>query len=223
MTPRRRDEGLTALELLLAGAMTMVVVAAMTTVLIATTRVTREATVRSENSRELRGVAEVVTASLRVAVRPAGTSAALVTAKPDEVSFYALLNRTGSTATAPVAPTLVRYWWDATSSCLMQSRVVGTALSTPLPSGLAWSWSGTPVQRCAMTTTTPPAFRYFATPELTAGGSPVPDLGSPAGGLDAATRESVRSVEVRLVAQTPDDTSVTGSTVLDRVTLHNAS
>ncbi len=220
---RRRDDGLTSVELLLASAMAITLLTAVATVIIGVTQATRDATVRAGNSRQVRGATEVITASLRVGVRPDGIPAAVVTAKPSEISFYSLMNRTGASPSPTQAPTLVRYWWDSTTKCLMQSRVVGTPLTTPLPSGVRWDWSGTPVQRCAMTTTTPPAFRYFDRPQLTEGGSTVADLGSSSLGLNQATRATIRSVEVSLVAQDPNDTSVNGSTVLDRVTLNNAS
>lgn len=220
---RRRDDGLTSVELLLASAMAITLLTAVATVVIGVTQATQDATVRAGNSREVRGATEVITASLRVGVRPDGIPAAVVTAKPSEISFYSLMNRTGGTPSPTQAPTLVRYWWDSTSQCLMQSRVVGAPLTTPLPSGVRWDWSGTPVQRCAMSTTTAPTFRYFDRPQLTEGGSTVADLGSNPLGLDQATRAMIRSVEVSLVAKDPGDTSVNGSTVLDRVTLNNAS
>lgn len=218
---KTRDAGLTVVELLVTALIGSVVLAGVATVMVSVASNSRQTTAHTANSRAVRGAAEVIAAALRVGVRPSGETAAVVVAKPDEVSFYTLINRTGASATTALPPTLTRYWWDAATSCLNQSRVVGVALSSPAPSGPFFSWTGTADVRCVMKTTTAPAFKYYTTAAISSGSTVLPDMGAPAAGLGATERAQVRSVQVLLTARDPADTSVAASVVLDRVTLSN--
>jgi Tfp pilus assembly protein PilW len=220
--PRHDDAGLTAVELIVSAMISSIILAGVATVMIATSTLSNATITRTGNSRAVRSAAEVITASLRVGVRPVGEAAAVADARPTEITFYALLNRTGATAVTDVAPTRVRYWWDSTTTCLTQTRVTGVAI-TPTPAvGPQWSWTGTPSNRCVAKTTTAPTFTYFASSAITTGGVTVADLGATSAGLPAATLPTVRSVQVQLTVKDPANPTVSGSSILDRVTLNNA-
>jgi type II secretory pathway pseudopilin PulG len=216
-----RDAGLTVVEMLVTAMIGSVVLAGVATVMVSIASTSRQTAIHTSNSRAVRGAAEVVAAALRVGIRPSGEASAVVVAKPDDVSFYTLINRTGASATTALPPTLTRYWWDATTSCLNQSRVTGVALSNPAASGPFYSWTGTPDVRCVMKTSSAPSFTYFTTAALTSGSTVLADMGAPATGLTASERTQVRSVQVLLTARDPDNASVAPAVVLDRVTLSN--
>ncbi len=213
---------MTVVELVVAASISVMVLAAVAVVVIVTASTTRESTVRAGNTREVRGAAEIITTALRVGVRPAGEPAAVLTAKPDEIAFYALLNRTGAAATAALAPTRVRYFWDPTTKCLTQSRIVGAAVTSPPAGGPFWTWTAAPEVRCVMKTTTAPQFSYYNTAQISVGATPVPSLTAGSSGLAGATLPQVNSVQMLITAQNPTNPDVPGSTVLDRVTLSNA-
>lgn len=221
MIGRRSDRGFTAIELVVTAVIGSIVLAGVATVMISTASTARQTSMHTQNSRAVRGAAEAITTALRVGVRPNGEPSAVVVAKPDEVSFYALINRTGAAAGTDLPPTLTRYWWEASTSCLNQSRVAGVAVANPPPSGPFYTWTTTPVVRCVMKTTAPPQFRYFNTPAITVGATVVPDLGAPPSGLTATQRAQVRSVEVQLTANDPATPGIAPARVLDRVTLNN--
>jgi type II secretory pathway pseudopilin PulG len=211
------DGGLTVVELLVTAMIGSVVLAGVATVMVSIASNSRETSVHTANSRAVRGAAEVVAAALRVGIRPSGEASAVV-----EVSLYTLINRTGASATTTLPPTLTRYWWDATTFCLNQSRVTGVALTNPPASGPFYSWTGTADVRCVMKTATAPTFKYYTTSAISAGGTVLPDMGAPAAGLTATERAQVRSVQVLLTARDPVNASVAPSVVLDRVTLSNS-
>ncbi len=220
--PRRRDGGFTAIEMLVAAMIGSVVLAGVATVMVSTASTARQTAVHTGNSRSVRGAAEVVTTALRVGIRPNGEPSAVVVAKPDEITFYTLINRTGAAATASLPPTLTRYWWDSATSCLNQSRVAGVDVVNPGPTGPFYTWTAAPEVRCVMKTTAKPDFRYFTTAAISVGASVIPDMGAPASGLSAAQLPQVRSVQVQLTARDPADPGVAPSVVLDRVTLSNS-
>ncbi len=218
---RREEAGLTAIELVVSAAISSIILAGVATVMVATSTLTSNSLTRTANSRAVRAAAETVTTSLRVGTVPTGEPAGVVDARPDEITFYALLNRSGAVANADVAPTRVRYWWDSTTTCLTQTRVVGVAI-TPVPAtGPQWSWTAPAENRCVAKTTTAPEFTYYASSAIAVNGVPVTDLGATAAGLPAATLPVVKSVQVELTIQDPAAPSVTGSSILDRVTLNN--
>ncbi|MFZ0158442.1 MAG: prepilin-type N-terminal cleavage/methylation domain-containing protein [Kineosporiaceae bacterium] len=218
---RRDQAGLTAIELVVAAAIGSIVLAGVATVMVATSRLSNNTLTRTANSRAVRSAAEVVTTSLRVGTRPTGEIAAVVDARPNEVTFYALLNRSGVAATADVAPTRVRYWWDSTTKCLTQTRVVGVAISPTPATGPQWSWTAAAQNRCVAKTTAAPVFTYYASSAISVNGVPIADLGATAAGLPAATLPSVKSVQAQLTVQDPANPTVNGSSILDRVTLNN--
>jgi hypothetical protein len=162
---------------------------------------------------------EAMTRSLRVATRPDGLPSAFATADAHAVAFYALLNRTGTDATADLAPTLVEYSYDGT--CLREAQTPGTLLSSPPDGGPYYSWSTGRTEKCLLRTTTAPTFAYYTTPVLATGGVDVTPVTVPVGGLSPAVSATVVSVQITLVVKDADNPDLPGVTNLSRVTLTN--
>jgi hypothetical protein len=208
----------TLTELAVAAAITSIVLAGVGAVFVGSLKVTHVMQVKTSTSADVRIAMEEITRELRVAVTPKGEESALVSADGGSVTFYALLNRTGSAATSDVVPTKVAFSYDGT--CVRVTKTPGTVVASPGPSGPYYTWTGG-TTTCVLRTTSAPAFSYYPTGAITVSGVDVPPLAIPGGGLVLADRQQVLSVEVTLSAVDASSSTVPASTAMGRVTLAN--
>jgi Tfp pilus assembly protein PilW len=191
------------------------VLAGLGTVVISLTQGARTLNTATGSSADVRIALEAVSRMLRVAYRPAGEPSAIVTAKADTVSFYALVDRTNGAAPPP--PVLVTYSWDGT--CLRESKTAGRRLSAVSGTGSLYAWDATPAVSCLLRTTTGPVFSYATNGALTSTGGDPAALSIPVGGLSLTTRQTVQSVGVRVSGPPPARGPVVAAGT--RVTLQN--
>jgi prepilin-type N-terminal cleavage/methylation domain-containing protein len=240
MTARRdrpgRDGGVSLVELLIAMAITGVVLAAVGMVFSGSLNAVRRVNVKTSTQADLRAATEAISRSLRVAYQPKGESAAIVSADPYSISFYALMNRSiGTTTTttttgAVVEPLPIRvdYAWDSTTNCLNESWTPARTLASPAQFGPFYAWDTGTRTKCLLRTATRPVFSYFTSAQLTTtGGAAVPSISVAAtptaspGSLALAQRQQVTSVEVDLTATDPANAALDGSDASVRVSLEN--
>lgn len=216
--PARRlgERGFSLPELLVSITVLSIVLAAVGTVFTGSLRTVRELRDRTTMAADARIGLEAVTRSLRVAIRPAGETSAITLATGSTLTFYASLNRSG-TSTEPL-PTKVEYAWNG--SCLTEAATPARTLTNPPATGPFYAWDTGRTSKCLVRTTVAPTFSYFSTPEISTGGVDNAALTIPSGGLDDAGRSAVQSVQVSLTALSAG-AGVSGATVLDRVTLNN--
>lgn len=219
--PRHSDRGASLAELVVVMAIGGVLLTGVSATFVGMLGAVRTVTVTTSTVPDLRIALEAVTRTLRVAYQPPGMPAsqasALVSATPNALSFYALLNRTGADSTTQPLPTLVEFGWDGT--CFTEALTPARVLSPPPAGGPLYAWDTGRTVSCLLRTTQPPSFTYYAKGAIDVGGATVPPLATPAAGLDLQTRKSVQSVQV---AVTGDVSS--GShrlPLLARVTLQN--
>lgn len=213
MPARRRtdDSGYTLVELLVAMGVASVLLVAIGVVFQAVTSGVRTIDTQVSTVGDGRIAMEAMTRSLRVAaIPPAGNqTSAVLTATQNSVSFFSLLNRTGSPATTTPNPTLITYSFDGT--CINETR---TPQRTASDGSVLWDQNaGT---TCLARTTTAPVFAYY-----TSGLSTTTALTVPLTGLTAANRVNVRSIQVSLTVTDPKNPSVKPIRLTDRVTLTN--
>ncbi|WP_088320522.1 type II secretion system protein J [Kineosporia sp. R_H_3] len=216
---RRREAGVSVVELAVTAAVGSVVLVGVATVAIGTMNASRSVAVRVGTSADTRVVGEAVSRSLRTAVRPKGQSAAVVQGTATSVTFYALLNRSGAAQSTDTVASLVELGWDGT--CVTRRITPGVAVTSPATTGPFWTWtpSGTPV--CLARTTTPPAYRYYATAVLAQGGVDTAPVALVSGALASTDLRGVQSIEVALTVTDPKHPEVPGAPLLTRVTLSN--
>jgi prepilin-type N-terminal cleavage/methylation domain-containing protein len=219
VSTRRRsgDAGVTLVELSVAMFITAVLLGAVATVLLSTLRGVNASMVKISTAADGRLAMEAMSRTLRVAVTPSGETSALVTAKPDEIVFYAMLQHT--TAITTPTPTRVRYY--RSGNCLMEAQTPGQDQGTT-PTSYHWVDSQT-VTKCLVRTTQVPTtgspwFRYTTSGALN-GTALIP----PTGGLSQADRQSVLAVEVTVTVTDPQNTSAGGVSNDVRVTLDNVA
>nr|WP_269811154.1 prepilin-type N-terminal cleavage/methylation domain-containing protein [Kineosporia rhizophila] len=207
---RRRsdDDGLTLVELMVTMGVASVLMVAIGVVFLGTIRGVTTINVKTAATADARITMEAMTRSLRVAVRPVGVDAAIVSATMNQVSFYSLLNRTGTPAATAPNPTLVRYWHDG--SCVNQSS---TPATTGADGSLTWNPAGTRTI-CLARTVTAPVFTYY----LTSATTTEMTIGS---GLSLNDRNLVRSVGISLSMKSAASPTVSPVPLVDRVTLTN--
>ena len=156
-----------------------------------------------------------MTRAVKVADVPHGENAAMVSASPTGMSFYALLNRSGSASASQPVPTLVQYSWTAGSNCLTETQTPGAAISNPADGGPYFQWPATgSTAKCLLRTATAPVFTYYASADLTA-------TALPGSNLSAGNLALVRSVGLYLTATDPANPGVLGVPAENRVTLEN--
>jgi hypothetical protein len=185
----------------------------------------RIATVRVSTGADARVAMETLSRTLRVAVVPSGEWSAITVGSYDAISFYALLSRTASTATP--LPTLVEYYRDAATNCLMEAQTPARVLAVPVGSSL-YAWDTGRVAHCVVRTAQVPSaagpwFSYYTTGQVVSAGSATVPLTVSTGGLVLSDRQSVRSVEVSLTVTDPSNPTVTGVSDKVRLTLGNVS
>lgn len=222
---RRREAGLTLIELTVAMMIVGVLAAAVGTVTISSFKAMRVASVKVATGADARVAMETVSRTLRVATVPTGEASAIVTGSYDAISFYALLIRSSSTATP--LPTLVEYYRDSSTKCLMEAQTPARVLGAPVGTSI-YAWDTGRVARCVVRTTQVPTsaapwFSYYDDGQLTSGGTAVVPLTVPVGGLLLADRQSVLSVGVTLTVTDPLNPTVNGVSDEVRVTLSNVS
>lgn len=228
----RDDSGLSLVELLVAMGITAVVLAGLATVFTGTMRATRAMNVRTSATADLRVTTEAMSRSLRVALKPKGTSAALITATSSSLTFYSLINRTGSTTTttttgAPVVtepqPMKVEYYHDGT--CLNEALTPAQPIVSPPTGGPYYTWPTAQRKvRCLMRTVAAPAFSYFKSGQLVLNGTTVAAVAVPSPGaattpLASADLPQIQSVQVVLSAK--NSATDVAATATIRVTLQN--
>jgi len=185
-------------ELGVAMMIAAVLMAATAAAFIGAMRTVRSVNASTSSVADARTAMEAVTRTLRVAYKPAGQPSAVVSAGPNGVRFWALLNRSGGPTLTDPPPTLVDYAYSG--GCLTETQSVGGATRT----------------KCLVRTTVAPTFTYFDTGAASVAGVPAAPL--PATPPDLTV---VRSVEVALTVRTPNDPVATALPVVTRVTLEN--
>jgi prepilin-type N-terminal cleavage/methylation domain-containing protein len=220
------DAGMSLVELTVAMSIVGVLILAVGAVTISSFKAMRIATVKIAAGADARVAMETMSRTLRVAVVPAGEPSAITVGSYDSISFYALLSRTASVATP--LPTLVEYYRDLPSNCLMEAQTPARMLAAPGPTGSLYAWDTGRVTHCVahtaqIPTAASPWFSYYTSGQLLTGGVATVPLTVPTGGLLLADRQSVRSVEATLTVTDPANPTVTGVSDEVQVTLDNVS
>lgn len=212
----RAEAGFSLPELLVTVGVLSIVMTAVGTVFLGSLKSVRVVRERTETAADARVALEAVTRSLRVAIRPDGEAAALTLATGSAITFYSVLNRSGTTADP--LPSKVEYAWNGT--CLTEAVTPARVLTSPAATGPFYAWDTGRTSKCLVRTTVAPTFAYYSTPAITTGGVTNAAMTIPAGGLVSTDLPLVQSVEVTVAVKA--STGLTnGTTVLDRVTLTN--
>jgi type II secretory pathway pseudopilin PulG len=207
---RGADAGFTLVELGVAGAVGSLLLAAVATLFIGALRTVDGLSVRSVAVGDARIALESMSRTIRVAYRPPAADAALVSASPTGMSFWALLDRSGSPSDTMPAPTFVVYGYDG--QCVTQTLI-------PSPSG---SLGGTPPPvppgsaSCLLRTSIPPVFTYYP-----AGTGASPLVADPA--MAGADLLRVGSVNVEVQVHDPAQGTIPPLPVTVQVTLENGA
>jgi prepilin-type N-terminal cleavage/methylation domain-containing protein len=221
----RADDGLTLVELSVSMMIIAVISLAVGTVTVGSFKAVRNATVKISSGADARLAMETLSRTLRVAALPTGESSAITVGGFDSISFYALLSRTAAASTP--LPTLVEYYRDAATNCLMEAQTPARVLSVPAGTSI-YAWDTGRVKHCVARTAQVPSaahpwFSYYTSGQLLSGGSATLPLTVPTGGLVLGDRQGVRSVEVSLTVIDPNSPTITGVSDKVRVTLGNVS
>jgi hypothetical protein len=209
---RPADDGLTVVELAVASAVGSLLLAVVATLVIGALHSIDVLTVRSGTVGDARIALEAMSRNIRVATRPPGASAPIVSASATQLSFWALLHRGGSPTDAPPTPTFVKYGYNG--QCVTQSL-------TPAASGTltVTTPAVTTPPTCLLRTTRPPVFSYYAAGDSTATASPLP--ANPQ--LASADLLRAGSVRVLIEVQDPRRPDVAPLPVTVQVTLENVT
>jgi type II secretory pathway component PulJ len=204
------DGGLTLVELAVASAIGSLLLAVVATLVTGALRSIDVLTVRSGTVGDARIALEAMSRNIRVAVQPPGAAAPIVSGSATQLSFWALLDRGGSSTDTPPTPTFVTYRYDG--HCLTQSL-------TPTPSGTVTVTPPTVTAPagCLLRTTRPPVFSYYAAGDATASPLPVNPQLVPADLLRVGT------VRVLIAVQDPKRPDVAPLPVTVQVALENVS
>jgi type II secretory pathway pseudopilin PulG len=210
---------MTLVELAVSMFIVSIVLAGVSSVFIGVTRSSQRASVTTSTSADARIATEQITRELRVAVRPKGENSAIVSAAPDSVTFYALLNRTGAAATGTIVPTRIRYSYNGT--CVQRVTTPGNEIVNPAATGPFYTWATGTETRCLLRTTAPLAFGYYDSGAVENSATPATAFPVPVGGLSLVTRQNVRSIEITVTAGSAENPHVPPAVVLARVTMSN--
>jgi hypothetical protein len=215
-TGRRLDDGLSLVEVVVAAGLSSLVIAGTLSVFTGAMRSVRAVSVRTSASADTRIAMEQVTRELRVATRPDGTAAALVSGTDSSLSFYSLIDRSGTAlgANADVSPTRIDYAFNG--SC-----VTGTATPMLPNAGGGWTLDGPhAVTRCLLRAAVAPRFRYYPTGAISLNGVDTPALSASAG-LATSDLPLVQSIEVTLTSTSAATADIPAAQLRSRVTLTN--
>ncbi len=215
MDPAQRETGLSLIELMVAMVIASLLFAAVGTVFVGTLRGTRTVNTKTSTGADVRLAMEAMSRTLKVATKPVGETAAFRTATSTGMSFFALLNRTGSQSTSEPIPTLVAYTWSSSANCLTESQTPGTPKASPPSGGPFYDYSTGTTSKCLLSTISPPSFIYYPSGNLTATAM------TPATGLSTSNMALVRSVLVTLIATDPNNPTVAGIPAETRISLEN--
>jgi len=205
----RADAGMSLVELSVAMLITGVLLAAVAAVTIGTLKAARVVNVKVSTAADARIGMETVSRTLRTATVPTGVTSAVTTANTNAITFYSTINRANSlTVSGELIPTLIEYYY--TGGCLMEAQTPARVVSTGV-----YAWDTGRVAKCVLRTTQAPTFSYYTS------GSASTALTVPTGGLVAADRQSVQSVEVALTVTDANNTGVGGIPMDVRITLDN--
>jgi hypothetical protein len=197
----RRDAGSSLVELSVAVVVASLLMACVTGVFLGGLRTIRSVDLSTSSVADARLAMETVSRTLRVAYQPPSASAAVVSATPSSLSFWALLNGGVPSATEP-APTLVEYSYDG--RCLEQTR----------------TRAGVTATSCLVRTARAPVFTYYPTGALDTGGAPAAPIDATPS-VRTADLGSIQSVQVAVTVQNPDHPESAGVPVTVQVTLAN--
>jgi type II secretory pathway component PulJ len=221
ITPRRRgpDEGLTLIELVIAMSITSTLLLGIGWITMSTIRADRTMNVRISASADARLAMEAVSRTLRTAVKPTGETAAVTVATPTAVSFYTLIQRDG-TFNTPL-PTLVEYYQDSTTGCLIEAKTPARTLTVPVGNSI-YAWDTGRTTKCLVRTASVPSlanpwFTYYTS------GSGTTPITLTLLGLSLFDRQTVQSVAFTPTVVDPDNPTVPGVQDAVRVTLANVA
>jgi prepilin-type N-terminal cleavage/methylation domain-containing protein len=208
------DAGLSLVELMVAMFVTSILLAGISTVFVGTLRGVKTVNVKTSTGLDVGLAIEAMSRTVKVASLPYGETTAMVTASTTGMSFYALLNRTGSVSTTEPIPSLMEYSYAA--NCLTEAVTPGLLIASPSVGGPYYSWpAASKKSKCLLRTTTSPTFSYYASGDLTATAL------SAGSGLSAADLDNVRSVGLHLVATDPANAAIVGVPADTRISLEN--
>jgi type II secretory pathway pseudopilin PulG len=211
------DAGMTVIETVVAMSLAGVLLAVVGSVYLSSLSAMSDQRARTSLTAEARIVMESVARRTRVAIRPAGEAAAIVTATPTSLTLYSSVMADG--VTTDPAPVKAEYYVDR--GCLMEARTPARKLASPLPSGQLYAWDTGRRVACLAHLRGDPVFSYYDSAALTVGGTTVPPLPVPGGGLTAAVRTNVRSIGLSLTVADPQRQTAGGVPLSTRVTLTN--
>jgi type II secretory pathway pseudopilin PulG len=200
---RRGDAGVTLVELSVATFVGALLLTAVAGVFVGGTKALRAVNATTAATADARHAGEEVSRMLRVAYPPTASQPAIVAATPTGVTFWALVDHSGTVGPAAPAPVLIQYSFSG--NCLTEKRTV---------SGVA----GTPT--CVIRTTRAPSFTYYPLGGVQSDGSlPAPLPATPAVAPEDLGR--IQGVEIALSVQDPHDPTAHAVSVQNRVTLEN--
>jgi hypothetical protein len=140
---------------------------------------------------------------LRVAYPPTASQPAIVAATPTSVTFWALVDHSGSPGSAAPAPILIQF--SSNGTCLTETRTVSGVTGAPT---------------CVIRTSQKPSFTYYPLGGVQADGStPDPIAATPTVANGDLGR--IQGVQIKLTVQDPHDPSARPVTVENQVTLEN--
>jgi prepilin-type N-terminal cleavage/methylation domain-containing protein len=204
---QRDDAGMSLVEVLVAMFVTSILLAAVGTVFTGTLRGVRAINVKTSTTADARIAMEAMTRTLRVAYLPSNQTSTIASATGSAVSFYSLINRTGSTTATPL-PTFVEYYWSG--NCVNEAQTPGRINTAGV---LVWDTGR--IAKCLARTSVAPVFAYYTS------GSSASAITIPGTGLVLTDRQSVVSIQASLTVQDPANSGIAGIPITDRITMIN--
>jgi Tfp pilus assembly protein PilW len=212
--PVDRDTGASLIELVVAMAAMSIAMIAVTGMLITTSRLSRAEIDRVPAQSQAQDAVDAIARSVRAATVPSGETEALLVATSTALTFYAQLNRADALTVSGVpVPTKVELYLSG--NCLYRALTPARALAVPVGSSV-YAWDTGRTAACLARSTPLPSdlFSYYT------GSTATTPISLPGGGLGAATRATVRSVQVDVQLTVPGS-GVRTSRAEDRVSLVN--
>ncbi|GAB6904002.1 hypothetical protein [Kineosporia succinea] len=195
----QRDAGLSLAELVVAVGVASVLMIAIGVVFNGTLQGVGALQVKTSATADARIAMEAMTRSVRVVYKPDKQSA-IEQNQANAITFYALLNRTGSAVTQMPQPTKVQYLFEG--NCIRQKT---WPASVDAAGNVTWPSSGL-VSTCLARTSVAPTFTYYPT------GSGTATVTDP---------NLVRSIGISVEVRDPARPKVKSVQLVGRVTLTN--